>query len=347
MFEGIDGLDLKNNFYRNIVDGNNLLIASDKDSSFYDRLDPDRLYYQNRHGYRGKEFLPNAKLVSAGCSFTYGLGIPEEAIWSNIVAEKLNLSHNKIAKSGASISFIVEKLFNYFNEFGNPKYLICLFPDAKRFVVPVDGKILTNDTETKVDNFGEIGTRGEPGQFIYNEVSKSFHELSSQKYLKRPYNIRNIYTAEIGYYTSIRHLRMLEQYCKSAGITFLWATWDFEFSLHLAKINLENDLKFNNYFDINTFFYRKNENNFYKDVIFNVNINMENETIKYLNCIAHHENTECSCYLNCHSDLIDKYGEFNFHVGTDTTRGVAWSHPGCHLQAHYADRFLEELKSKI
>jgi hypothetical protein len=348
MFEGIAGLDLTNNFYKSIVNGNSLSLGFNQYKlDQVDPLDPGREYAFNSHGFRGPEFIKNAELVTAGCSITYGLGLPEYGTWADMFGSSLGLTHNNIAKSGASVGFVVEKLFNYFNEFGHPKYLVCFFPDAKRFVVPVDGKVLTRDEEKDTANYGEIGSHGEEGQYLYNQIGKSNSEILSVKFLKRPYNFRDIYTPEFGYYTSIRYLRMLEQYCKTAGINFLWSTWDFEFSLHLSTINSLPDLKFNNYFDINTFFYRKLENDAYKDVIFDLDISSDLEINKYIGCLNQHRTTSCSCYSVCHTDLIEKYTDKNFYLGTDLNHGGWRAHPGCHLHVHYAERFLEVFKDRF
>jgi len=54
----------------------------------------------------------------------------------------------------------------------------------------------------------------------------------------------------------------------------------------------------------------------------------------------------CSCSLlpeSCHEDLIEIYGKENYNLGTDHGGGLENSHPGVHLQAHYADRFIEQL----
>jgi hypothetical protein len=347
MFEGIEGLNLDNDFYRSIVGGNSLFNFLPKESvDGRDELDPSRTYRFNSYGYRGEELKQGAKFVSAGCSFTYGLGIPEDAIWANIIARDLNLTHNSVAKSGASIGWIVEKLFNYFKEFGHPKYLICLMPDAKRFVVPVDGIILTSDKNKKTKNIGMDGSRGGRGEFLYNEVSKSMSEMCLVNFLKRPYNIRDIYTPDMGYYNSIRSIRVLEQYCKAVGIKFLWSTWDFEFAFHLEKINQDSELKFNSYFPINTFFYRKKEKDLYKDAIFTLNVSEDQDVDRYLDCIENHNGSICSCYCSCHEGLIDVYGVENFHAGTDSTYGEQFSHPGAHLHAHYAARMIEALRLK-
>jgi hypothetical protein len=345
MFEGIEGLDLHNDFYRSIVNGNTLFNFLPKSSAEgVDELDPTRVYRFNSHGYRGQELKENAKFLSAGCSFTYGLGLPEDAIWPNVVAKSLNLTHNSIAKSGASVGWIVEKLFNYFKEFGRPEYLVCLMPDAKRFIVPVDGTILTSDKNKETKNIGMPGSYGSDNKFLYNEVSKKLSELSSVNFLKRPYNVRDFYTPEMGYYNSIRSLRALEQYCEAVGIKLLWSTWDFEFAFHLAKINQDPELKFNNYFPINTFFYRKKEKNLYKDAIFTLDINKSEEIDQYLYCIEKHSDSSCSCYLSCHEELIDVYELDSFFSGTDATYGRQFSHPGAHLHVHYAERVIEVLK---
>lgn len=346
MFEGIDGVDLTDNFYRSVMGGNSLSVGLDESKlNGVDPLDPDRQYRFNSLGFRGPEFVSKAELVTAGCSFTYGMGVSEDSVWSKAVATDLGLTHNNLAKPGASISWIVEKLFNYFNEFGHPKYLLCLFPDAKRFIVPADGKVLAKDKNKKTLNYGEHGSHGRDGQFLYNEVAKSTSEMTSISLIRRPYNIRDIYTSELGYYSAIRQIRILEQYCKATGIKLLWSTWDFELSFHLDKLQSDEALRFESYFNIDTFFYRKQEDGAFKDAIFNVDLSSMDSIDSYLNCINDHGEVYCSCYLSCHSELIEKVGEENFHIGTDLNYGKCCSHPGAHLHMHYAEKFLDAFKA--
>lgn len=348
MIEGVVGFDLNNKFHRTLADGKTLKISGGEARKIFPDYDPAREYRINSLGYRGPEFIPDAPILAAGCSFTFGRGADESAIWPSVISRSMGLEHNNLSKSGASVSWIVEKIFSYFREFGHPKYLFCLFPDTKRFVAPVDGVVLTRDPEINPKNFGEPGTSGKKGQYLYNEMGKNLSELVETKYLKRPYNIRDLHTPELGLYLAVRQIRILEQYCKLANINFIWGTWDYELSYYAAEINKHEDLKFDSYGNLNVLFYKKMEQNLYKDAIFNVDMGNESEAWQYINCINNHDNVECDCYQSkCHSDLKDLYGERDFHTGSDILDGDLIAHPGAHLHSHYAEAFLAALARKV
>lgn len=342
----IEGFSLENNFHRSIFNGKSLKIESnvlDK-AILYD--DPKQKYIDNTYGFRGKDFSNSDNFVAAGCSFTYGVGVPEDAVWWKRVAKGLNLSTSAaIARPGASTSWIVEKLFSYFAEFGNPKYLLCFFPDLDRFSVPIDGVVLEGDPSA-TNAEGEPGTFGSsPGQRFYATRSLNRSDILKTKYLKRPYNIRSVYTTEMATYGAVRSIRFLEQYCKAAGITLLWTTWDLSFMKYLEEVNKVDELKFKNYFDLNILSYKKMLPSGCKELFFRDNINNPDST--YYDCLTKHFNKDCSCSLassSCHQNLVALYGEDNFYLGTDNAKhNGEHAHPGTHLQAHYADRFIEEL----
>ena len=104
-------------------------------------------YKVNKHQYRSKEFEKDADLLFAGCSITYGEGVVEPAIWGNIIASKLNMNAFNIGISGASVHLIVNNLFNYFKEFGNPKNLICMFPDFLRMQMYSNSAHMKSDSD--------------------------------------------------------------------------------------------------------------------------------------------------------------------------------------------------------
>lgn len=337
----IEDFNLENKFYYSIADGRSLKITGGPVGTLYLDDDPGREYRVNSYGYRGGEFSKKSNLLVAGCSFTYGMGIPEERIWGNVVEKTLALStSSSVSRPGASISWIVEKLFGYFYEFGNPEYLVCLFPDAHRFVVPLDGVILEGDPSAKNPK-GEVGTHGIGGQRFFNAQAKHPSVLKEIKYLKRPYNIRELYTPELGLYEAIRSIRLLEQYCSQTGIKLIWSTWDGAFSSYLNKINKVESLKFENFFDLNIVVHKSLEPGNYKYLVYNDSLH--NPDSQYFECLRLHNARNCSCPANCHQDLIEQYGEKNFHIGTDSGRGEEYAHPGIHAHAHYAERFIEEL----
>lgn len=336
--------DLQNDFCRSLFDGKSLRIKKSTVGKETLVNDPEQLYFNNSYGFRGEEFLASDTLLTAGCSFTHGVGIPIEGTWWKTVSKNLDLPASAaVARPGASIPWIVEKLFAYFAEFGHPKYLLCLFPDFERYVVPLDGEILEGDLSAE-NAFGEFGTFGAPGQRFYNTRAKSRPELMKTKYLKRPYNIRNVYTAEIAIYTAIRYIRLLEQYCAATNIKLIWSTWHMNSAMYLDQINEVEDLKLKSYFNLGVLSYKKILSDGAKDFIY-ADRGVASDPA-YLDCLDLHSRVECSCSQfpePCHENLIEAYGKETYNSGTDMGRGAENSHPGAHLQAHYADRFIEQL----
>lgn len=339
----IFNFDLRDDFYKTLLDGKSFKKIFDKEGEYTTVIDPKQSYRANTYGYRSNEFSSKTNLLSAGCSFTFGLGVPEDAIWSNILAKKLGLSVANISRPGASIPWIVETIFTYFEKFDHPEYLLCLFPDETRTMAIVDGKIVAGPKKYQESKNGIYGTRGvDEEQYVYDLKVRTFEEfLSTPSYIKRPYNAASLYTYEYSVYHSIRAIRRLEQYCKLAGIKFAWSTWDSSFNELLINVNKEEDLKFNNFFELGVSFYKKQENKLFKDAIF------RNEQ-DLANCARDHDDearVACSCYLNCHSELIELYGLANFHTGTDSWHGEIFSHPGVHLQTHFAEKFIDRMQN--
>jgi hypothetical protein len=337
----IENFNLDNDFYYSLVDGASLKLKGVPTGVVTNSTDLARLYNVNSYGYRGKEFSSDDRLVVAGCSYTYALGVPEETSWHELVSKELNLSKSSsVAKIGASISLIVEKLFSYFSEFGNPEYLLCLFPDPHRYAAPLDGVVLDFDGERRWWLM-EPGTSGTGPQITYNYRAQATKRLVETSYIKRPYDIKQIYTPEMTLHTSIRAIRTLEQYCKVAGIKLLWTTWDDAFVRYLDVIQKNNELKFSDYFDLNFINYKKKVPSGYRYNIYNEKI-MSTDS-KFYHCSRDHKEIDCNCSLDCHQELIDIYGERNFLIGTDKVEHESDAHPGIHTHRHYADRFIEEL----
>jgi|694.fasta_scaffold72068_5 hypothetical protein len=209
--------------------------------------DPSRYYYINKHGFRGKEISGKEDILIAGCSFTFGSGIPEEKIWGVQVANNMSLSYSNLGYPGASILSIINSIFSYFKEYGNPKILACLFPDLDRIQLPVDNKIWTS----KSDNLNKDLARVFLGE----------HHNNLPRYSKAPHNIENVMPLSVPRWISIKYIQILEQYCRSSNIKFIWSTWDnrflpplveskqFDFLINTKNIDQEinnkchNDLK--------------------------------------------------------------------------------------------------------
>ena len=325
---GTEGMNLSGKFsdysgrYLKRLFGGNFLVANERPLS---KADPVNKYTINSDGYRSKEFSTDDKIVAAGCSFTFGSGVPESAIWPNFLGGKLGTAVPIVASPGASVSFVVEELFSYFNTYGTPETVLCLFPDSGRFEVPCDNKLITN---LKAD---------EPK--VLTVYTKDSTVLAS-KYLKRPYNAEDITTEDMAIYRSIKSIRALEQYCAAANIDLIWGTWDDRFNKLLLELNSIDDFKFKNYFDVinsGCYSYIKTTSDPRTEVFYDY------ET--YDTCNTNHKKIECDCSFGCHQELLEKYGPEQFNIGLDYLwAGIDNSHPGAHLHAHYAEAFLSEIK---
>jgi hypothetical protein len=288
--------------------------------------DPVNEYNFNSEGYRSKEFSKNNELLAAGCSFTFGSGVPEEAIWANTVANELKVSASLLALPGVSTSFIVEDLFRYFKAYGNPKLLLCLFPDSGRIEVPCDNKIIASPTHNT--------------SILYTIHSLRDDDSNRRKYLKKPYDVEQLVSEHMALYSSIKSIRMLEQYCRATGIQLIWGTWNDEFNELVLEANKFDEFRFDNYFNLPEYFYAA-----HRAPLFDQVVPASENLISYEDCEGATSHINCRCFFGCHKDLLDTYGPDQFVRGLDHLLvGDHYSHPGVHMHAHFAEAFLAEIK---
>jgi hypothetical protein len=197
-------------------------------------LDQSNSYIINNLGFRGKNFNENNELVFAGCSFTFGLGLPEKEIWGSQVAKALNVNYSNISQPGDSVVAIINNIYKYFEEYGHPKILLCLFPDFYRFIVPVN-------TETLITKYTYFPVHPE-------SMLSSTHIMyqESETYSKKPHYAENVFSPDLPFFYSYQYIKMLEQYCKQAKILFLWSTW----SSHLYNFIIQQENISNNFVDL-------------------------------------------------------------------------------------------------
>jgi len=328
----IKEIDFGDPFHRSIFGGKTFTLGNLGDNQHYENLDPVNKYAVDEYGFRSK--IVKSDILVGGCSFTFGLGVPEEAAWGKVVGKNLNKSVASVAIPGMSIPWIVEQIFIYFRIYGHPQKVLCLFPDLGRMIMLADGAVLVDGAPGVANNLPH-------GDGTHTLHTSNNYEKERPTYIKKPYNINHIGTYENSAYLSIRSIRTLEQYCSAAGIDFTWSTWDIPCSWTIEELNKNIDFSFSNYFNIldsGCRFYRKGDG-INKQTVFT--------SLSDLNkCLDKHKDVECDCGLSCHSELIDLYGPENFYFGADTLMGEEFAHPGIHLQAHYAEAFLNQLKLK-
>jgi hypothetical protein len=90
-------------------------------------------YRFNSEGFRCDEFEENQdSIVFLGCSFTVGLGLPIETVWTSLVAEKLGLKCYNLGIGGGSCDTAFRLGYHYIPKL-KPKIVVLLIPYSNRF----------------------------------------------------------------------------------------------------------------------------------------------------------------------------------------------------------------------
>jgi hypothetical protein len=181
----------------------------------------------NSDGFRSIDFEKNIDLLSAGCSFTFGVGLPKDVTWSNMLAKEHGFSHNSIGIPGGSCMDIVFNIFKYFEKYGHPKMLLAFFPDFGRVYTYMDGNILNTSKMFGRRNGGGRLEDVENKSFINDRVLDRVDEKPS-KFVSLPTNLGEIMSLEFAYMLNAMYIKMLEAYCNSHKIPFIWFKWNLD-----------------------------------------------------------------------------------------------------------------------
>ena len=134
--------DFRTNYYNFRSTDTKELFEKQKDLPNQD-YGPNFGYHENSHGFRCDEFdlimrRPTKKLLALGCSFTYGIGVPEEHTWPKLLATWLESIYGdkidviNLGVPGGSM-FQCDMHLNWFDKF-NPDYTVALWPEASRTI---------------------------------------------------------------------------------------------------------------------------------------------------------------------------------------------------------------------
>lgn len=287
-----------------------LSIAAQTIPKFRNYGDPVNEYKLNSLGYRGPEFK-KVPVVFAGCSITFGVGVPYDGIWSTIVAEKLELDYINLGVPGWSTQAIVDNLFKYFYKYGNPETLFVVFPDYNRLV------LTSNRDFSRISGYNPSPPLVQMQHTVLPNISMD----DRPKYSKKPHELTNFITPEYALLQTFRSINALISYCKGANIKLVWSTWDMETDeiIGIVRDNL-NKTSYNGYvFSEFSFSGHRNKNQ-------NIDYN----------------------YSGCHSPYVGVYGK-NFFCGQDGVLdgedSNPYSHPGVHYHIHLAEAMLAKFNS--
>lgn len=116
-----------------------------KDFKYYDHsvtklpgIDETPKLKLNKNEFRCGEFVKSSDeeiILFAGCSVTFGIGLYEDEIWTNILASLIGKNKNytyNISRPGWSVFDIIFNVFLYLNNFKKPSEIYLLLPDEGR-----------------------------------------------------------------------------------------------------------------------------------------------------------------------------------------------------------------------
>jgi len=252
ILENFDRLDC----FENYISNNKVIV--NKYAEYYS---PDLYTYEyNNYGFRSVDFSSKIDILTVGCSFTFGSGLPFEYTWSQQLQKKI--SNKKIATlswPGLSTQRLISYLFRYFKIIGNPKMIICNFPNFHRFLFleKESGKVV--GYYRGIDHYKTIPKR------------KKLELLSGAP------------PEKWGYFVNYEYIYMLEQYCESNDIKLIWSHWDLDLSNHhgdheiFQKIGFETNLEFikSNFKN----FHIDHENIHFDNMIQNLSFNRNNTLV--------------------------------------------------------------------
>lgn len=210
-------------FNRNLKDAHKHLIRYyDKEKTIFCDEQEDVvekiLYSLNSHGYRSPEFNKDNDILILGCSQTYGKGMHDEFTWPEIFCKSINKSYSRIAMPGDSINGQVYKAFKYFEEIGNPKTVLGIFPLYRLEYIAIPEKFIAVLRS---------------GNKEYIKMTPGIAYFEDQYFLKlseAPHDPEYILPKEFAIFYNFMFIKMLEQYCESNDINFIWSIYDHKIS---------------------------------------------------------------------------------------------------------------------
>jgi hypothetical protein len=169
----------------------------------------DILYTLNKQYFRSDSFEKfnneNINILYAGCSFTFGMGIPDDFLWTNLLTNKIQETTDKkvdpynIGFRGFSNYLIIKNIMSFIRNYGKPDYIFALFPDCAR-------DFIFNDFD---NNYGYVFPR------FFNAKGSSKFEV----------NYTKNFTYETNIMRSSDMIKHLEDFCYFANIKLYWTSW--------------------------------------------------------------------------------------------------------------------------
>jgi hypothetical protein len=289
-------------------------LEENNDPSFVGTVDEINTYDINKFGMRGKIY-DDSEFISAGCSITFGVGIPEETMWSNFLSKNINKSITNLGIPGGSVESLCQSIIRYCVHNKMPKEIFFLVPDFFRSLVVTD-KEFYKTTKTKKSTIDEDHLELTfCGPDINYDGKSLFMKIKNKNFIEDSISPHQLIL------NSINSLEMLELFCLTNNIKLYWTTWDRVSSeLMLELLKIDN-------------FKLKNFHNFYHN-------KAQGET---------HWFVENMCREDHNSDFKNHtcWVSGSDYAIIDNKKDSRHAHPGIHFHHHVSDFFYHLYKNKL
>lgn len=280
-------------------------------------LDSRITYIDNSNGFRSIEFYDEPHSIFAGCSHTYGTGLRENEMWSGLLSQMLGIDHINLGYQGGSVQTIVSNVFEYINKYGNPKNIFCMFPDLERIPIFLNSHVL-------------VSKYGGHGGYRDIQMSQAVDLDARPEYIKKPFSVEDVMTAETAVYNSMSFIRMLEAYCRAANINLFWSTFSSRNHEMFQAIKESNQNLYTSFVDSDQINWARSHDNFTGDMYMKENRGPNGEQIF------------------CHEELRSAYIDtFNHALDASPDGNLAGSHLGVHRHIHAAEKLLGAYMEKL
>jgi hypothetical protein len=276
--------------------------------SFMPTVDEYNTYKINELGMRGT-IDKDADVLASGCSITFGIGVPEEGRWTNLLSNKINKSITNLGNPGGSVESICNHIIQYCMNNKMPKEIFCLIPDFFRNMVVVDKEFYNSKVKResvgKSDNL-QLMFCNPKVRISYGII---FMEITDKQYIEDYTSPHQLIL------DAVNHMYILESFCLTNNIKLYWTTWDLPTCTIMKELTKLKDFKLKNFVS------------FYPDSA----TSQGNEFMKEY------------CQLDHDSEFKDN---ICWHHGSDYSiidykKQPQMSHPGIHFQNHVADFFYD------
>jgi len=291
------------------------LIRGSTDAEWLKDIDTSNSYRINSYGYRDPEYDGPVDLIAAGCSQTFGQGVPEDYRWSSMLAKKLNMSVATVAIPGWSAMSAISSTMQFILTHGKPKVVALYLPDFFRFDY-------VNNTNILID----AGFDVKDHEVSALTVGHSGHIDKFPKLSKKPHYTEEVINPEMSHFMNGQVLFWFSEYCKEAGIQLVWGSWSMA---NQELVSYMQSLDLNMY-----------ENNSHLKSVHMPKYDLSG----YVDCGYGHDEKESLEKLSeagCHEEFKRTLSEENLKF-YDYASDSEW-HMSIHAHYHVANSFLGRL----